>query len=106
MVSSAAARKARASSPTVVTTTIKKTGGSLVLTVPAPLRDALQLAEGQQMSVSVEDGKLVYETISATRVRRSKYTLKELLAQCDFDQPYSSEERAWLDAPQVGREVL
>jgi antitoxin ChpS len=106
MASGAASGKAKTSVPNIVTTTVKKTGGSLVLTVPAPVRDALQLAEGQQMSVSVEDGKVIYEAMSEKRVRRSKYTLEELLAQCDFEQPYSEEERAWLDAPPVGREIL
>ena len=105
MAVSSSARKARSTTP-IVTTTVKKAGGSLIVTVPAPARDALRLAEGQELSVSVEDGKLVYEAISAKRVRRSKYTLDELLAQCDFSQPYSEEEREWLDAEPVGRELL
>lgn len=33
-------------------------------------------------------------------------TLAELLAQCDFSIPVSEEDREWLDAPAVGREVL
>jgi antitoxin ChpS len=89
----------------LVTTTIKKAGGSLIVTVPAKARDALKLSEGQEMTVEVEDGRLIYEAKAPTR-RRSKYTLEELLAQCDFDQPYSDEERAWIDAPPVGRELL
>ena len=88
-----------------LTTTVKKAGGSLMVTVPAPLRDALRLSEGQELTVTVEGGRLVYEA-KARRRRRSKYTLEELLAQCDFSQPYSEEELAWLNAPPVGREVL
>ena len=84
-------------------TTLKKAGGSLVMTVPARARDALQLTEGQQMTVSVEGTRLVLEP---SQPARPAYTLDELLAQCDFDQPYSDEERAWLDAPPVGRELL
>ena len=84
------------------TTTLKKAGGSLVMTVPASIRDAMELSEGQRLSVVVDDGKMVLEPAK----RRKRYTLDELLAQCDFEQPYGEEERAWLDAPPVGRELL
>lgn len=41
--------------------------------------------------------------VSADRVR---YTLDELLAQCDLSAELTAQEREWLDAPAVGREVL
>ena len=41
--------------------------------------------------------------VSADRVR---YTLDELLAQCDPSAELTAQEREWLDAPSVGREVL
>lgn len=81
---------------------LKKAGGSLVMTVPAAARNTLHLHEGQEMAVTVEGERLVLEPA----VKRRKYTLDDLLAQCDFDTPYSDEERAWLDAPPVGREML
>jgi antitoxin ChpS len=84
-------------------TTLKKSGGSLVMTVPARARDALHLAEGQELTVSVDGNRLVLEP---SKPARPTYALDQLLAQCDFDQPYSDEERAWLDAPPVGRELL
>ena len=37
--------------------------------------------------------------------RKGRYSLSELMAQCDPDAPLSPEERAWLDAPAVGREA-
>ncbi len=83
-------------------TTLKKAGGSLVMTVPASVRDALELSEGQRLSVVVDNGRMVLEP---TKPRKT-YSLDELIAQCDFEQPYSEEERAWLDAPPVGRELL
>ena len=52
--------------------------------------------------MAVDDGKMVLEPTTP----RKRYTLDELLAQCDFEQPYSEEERIWLDAPPVGRELL
>lgn len=39
--------------------------------------------------------------VSADRVR---YTLDELLAESDYSQPLSPEEREWVDAPAVGGE--
>jgi antitoxin ChpS len=84
------------------TTTLKKAGGSLVMTVPASVRDAMDLSEGQRLTVVVDNGRIVLEPA----VPRRRYTLEELLAQCDFDQPYSEEERVWLDAPPIGRELL
>lgn len=35
---------------------------------------------------------------------KPRYTLAELLAQCDFDRPITDEDREWLDAHPVGRE--
>jgi hypothetical protein len=37
---------------------------------------------------------------------KPRYSLSELIAQCDPDAPLSDEDRAWLDAPPVGREAL
>jgi uncharacterized protein len=45
---------------------------------------------------------------SAEQVPQTKprYTLDELLTKCDDFQPRSPEEREWIDAPAVGRELL
>lgn len=90
-------------------TTLKKAGGSLVMTVPAPARHALELAEGTEMTVAVEGSRLVLEAVkpvkAAVRVRRPKYTLDELVAGMNPDAPLTAEEQEWMDAPPVGREV-
>jgi hypothetical protein len=45
----------------------------------------------------------------ARRKSRPKYTMSELLAQCDFNAPISKEQeeedRIWLNMPSVGREL-
>lgn len=38
--------------------------------------------------------------------QKPHYTLAELLANSDYSQPLSAEDRAWLDAKPVGRELL
>jgi antitoxin ChpS len=89
-------------------TRLKKSGGSLVVTVPASARNLLHLTEGQEMAVSVEGTRVVMEPVAAqppTRVRRPKYTLDELVAGMDADAPLTDEERAWLEAPPAGREA-
>ena len=37
--------------------------------------------------------------------RRFRYSLAELMAQCDASAPLSAEDRAWIDAPSIGREA-
>lgn len=89
-------------------TRLKKSGGSLVATIPAAARNLLQLSEGQKMAVTVEGSKVIMEAIPAAapmRVRRPKYTLDELLVASDPEAPMTEEEKAWHDAPPVGREV-
>jgi len=45
---------------------------------------------------------------SAGRVppRKGRYSLSELMEQCDINAPLSAEDRAWLDTPAIGREAL
>jgi len=37
--------------------------------------------------------------------KKPRYTLDELLAKCDYSQPMPPEDREWIDAPSVGREL-
>jgi hypothetical protein len=37
--------------------------------------------------------------------RKSRYSLAELMAQCDANAPLSAEDHAWIDAPAIGREA-
>lgn len=50
-------------------------------------------------SLDAQDGRLIVESR-----RKPRYTLVELLTQCDLSQPLSDEEREWLDTPPVGNE--
>ena len=48
------------------------------------------------------------ETAVAQQIRheRRRYTLAELLAQCDLSVPLGKQEREWVEAPQLGRESI
>lgn len=37
---------------------------------------------------------------------RRRYSLSQLVQQCDLNVPLSKEDREWMDAPPVGREAL
>lgn len=83
------------------TTNLRRVGGSVMLAVPPALLDVLHLKAGAQVGLAVENGRLVVEPQP-----RRRYTLTELLAASDYSQPLTPEEREWIDAPAVGRELL
>jgi antitoxin ChpS len=83
------------------TTNLRKVGGSVMLAVPPAILDLLQLQAGATVGIAVEDGRLIVEPRA-----RPRYTLDELLGQCDPAAEPDPEDRAWLDAPPVGRELL
>lgn len=83
------------------TTNLRKVGGSVMLAVPPALLDVLKLAAGARVGLIVENGRLVVEPRAHKR-----YTLAELLAQSDYSQPPTPDEREWVEAPAAGREPL
>ena len=82
-------------------THLRKVGGSIMLAVPPALLDVLFLKPGAQVGLSIESGRLVVEPQD-----RPRYSLAELLAQCDPKAPRSREERAWLANEPKGGELL
>ena len=83
------------------TTHLRKVGGSVMLAVPPALLDVLNLGVGAKVDIGVEDGRLI-----VTPRARPRYSLEELIAQCDDTAPDDDGDRAWLDAPPVGNELL
>ena len=83
------------------TTTLRKVGGSIMLAVPPALLDVLRLRPGAKVGVSVESGRLVVEPQP-----RPRYTLDELLAQCNPKATRSRQEREWLDTKPTGDELI
>lgn len=82
-------------------TNLRKVGGSIMLAVPPALLDVLHLSAGAKVGLAVDNGRLVVEPTA-----RPRYTMAELLAASDYSQPLPPEEREWVDAPAVGRELL
>jgi antitoxin ChpS len=83
------------------TTNLRKVGGSVMLAVPRALLDILHLQPGAQVGIAVESGRIVIEP-----QRRRRYTLDELLAQCNPKARRTKSEKEWLDSKPVGAELL
>jgi antitoxin ChpS len=82
-------------------TNLRKVGGSIMLAVPPAVLEVLHLHAGSKVGVAVSHGKLVIEPTS-----KPKYTLSELLAQCDKSARISKEDKAWLGDKPVGKELI
>ncbi len=83
------------------TTNLRKVGGSVMLAVPPALLDILRLRPGAKVGIAVESGRLVVQP-----QRRPRYTLDELLAQCNPKAPRAKEDRDWLDNKPAGAELI
>jgi antitoxin ChpS len=82
-------------------TTLRTVGGSVMFAIPKAILDGLGLMPNTQVDVSVSDGRLIVSPRS-----RPRYTLAELLAQCDLSAPVTDMDREWIDGEPEGREIL
>ncbi len=78
---------------------IRKIGNSAGVIIPATVLEQLNASVGSSLEATVQGDKL---TLTAARPR---YTLAELLAQCDPKAPVPADIQAWQDAKPVGNEV-
>jgi antitoxin ChpS len=83
------------------TTNLRKVGGSVMLAVPPALLDILHLQPGAKVGIAVESGRLIVEP-----QKRRRYTLDELLAQCDPKASRAKDEQEWHDSRPVGGELI
>jgi antitoxin ChpS len=72
-----------------------------MLAVPPALLDILRLRPGAQVGIAIEGGRLVVEP-----QLRPRYTLDELLAQCNPKKARSKEDREWVSDKPAGAEIL
>jgi antitoxin ChpS len=83
------------------TTKIRKVGGSVMPAIPSRILDDLPLQAGSNVEVTLDGTELKVEATSPIR-----YSLDDLLAQSNYKDGSSQEERDWLDAPSVAGELL
>jgi antitoxin ChpS len=72
-----------------------------MLAVPPAVLEILNLHSGTRVGLAVRYGRLVVEPQP-----RPRYTLDELLAQCNPKAPRRKEEREWLNDKPVGGELI
>jgi len=72
-----------------------------MMALPKPLLRQMHLAEGSPVGIFIEGDHLIVKPQTKTL-----YTLQELLAQCDAAAPPTAEDKAWMDAPAMGNEIL
>ena len=82
------------------TTNLRKVGGSVMLAVPPAILDMLHLEAGATVGLAVDGERLVVQPQT-----KPKYTLDELLAQCNPEAATAEEDSAWLSVAPVGREL-
>lgn len=77
---------------------LRKSGGSLILAVPAFFTDTNHLVAGDRVEVSMQGQDLVVRPVR----RRARYTMEQLLAEHEGDIPRLLE---WETMPPVGQEM-
>jgi antitoxin ChpS len=80
---------------------LRKVGGSIMVAIPKPMLDALDLAPDASVGLSIKAGRLVIDP-----KKRRRYTLDELLAQCKPSVRRSREDRDWTTNAPAGRELI
>jgi antitoxin ChpS len=63
-----------------------------MMSVPRAFLDQLHLHAGSQVEIDIDNGRLIVEPA------KPRYSLEELLAQCDTPADMSADEREWLDS--------
>lgn len=81
-------------------TTLKRFGNSVGLVIPKAYRESLGFAVGQTITLEPSDDGLLLR-----RAARQRYTLDELLEQCDLSAPVPAAVDEWDDVPAVGKEI-
>lgn len=79
---------------------LRKVGGSVMLAIPKPMLEALDLAPDASVGLSIKAGRLVVNP-----KQRRRYSLDELLAQCKPARR-PRDDREWAQGPPSGRELI
>jgi antitoxin ChpS len=86
----------------MTTATLRTLGGSVVMAVPKQILNLMHLDAGSLVELTLENGKLIVEP-----KLKPRYTLSELLAQCNEENMLlTGEDHTWLNAKPMGKEVL
>ncbi|EEZ8320565.1 type II toxin-antitoxin system ChpS family antitoxin [Escherichia coli] len=79
--------------------TIKRWGNSAGMVIPSIVMKELNLQPGQSVEAQVSNNQLILTPISR------RYSLDELLAQCDMNAAELSEQDVWGKSTPAGDEI-
>ncbi len=80
-------------------TLVRNIGNSKGAVLPAQLLKALKIKTGDQLEILEENGRIILVP------KGPKYTLDELIAQCDPSAAIPSEIEEWDQVKPVGQEI-
>lgn len=80
---------------------LRTVGGSVMFAIPRVILESLHLIPDRQVGLSVADGRLIVDPHP-----RRRYTLAELVEQCEQSAAFTDADRQWLDDEPVGREEI
>ena len=83
----------------MLTTRLRKVGGSVMLAIPPALLDVAELGVGMEVGLTLEGGNIVIQL-----KKKRAYSLSDLSGECDLSQPAGNTE--WVEAPATGEEWL
>jgi len=84
------------------TATLRRVGGSIMVAVPPDYLARTGLGPDRLVTWAIEGNNLVMHPDGG----RPRYTLAELLTQCDSSKPRPRSDRAWTTSGPKGRELI
>jgi len=82
-------------------TSVRKVGNSAGMTIPAVLLKSQGLSIGDSLEIEEHDGFFILKKTTS----RPKYTLDELLSQCEESAAVSDEMKEWDGLEKIGNEI-
>jgi antitoxin ChpS len=82
-------------------TRLRTVGGSVMFAIPKAILESLDLEANASVGLSIDQGKLI---VDPRPVRR--YSLAELVAECDVSAPATTEDAEWLGDQPTGHEAI
>ncbi len=80
---------------------IQQWGNSAAIRLPSTVLKQMRLGVGSTLSLDTAGETLVLKPVRP----KPKYTLEELMAQCDLNAPEPEDMAGWNAMPPLGREV-
>jgi antitoxin ChpS len=72
-----------------------------MLVFPPAILEMVRLQLGAKVSIAVKNGRLIVAPET-----RKRYSLNELLAQCDASAPLPGEDAQWIASAPTGQELM